>query len=338
MPFYFTCPYCFKKTLVEDKYSGQTGPCACCGKTVTLPEILTPAATTPALSTSELFLLGRPSITDSAASPTTNQVPIANTKVVSVKPITLNSREIAKRRIMVSSGVALCLLLVGYFGWQSVRYFTSSNLFVQWQLQHDRTVSMNNVARIATALNAYAARHNSYPPAVVYDANGKPMHSWRVLILSELGEPALFNQYRFTEPWDSEHNVKLMTQCPAVFISPFVIRGKSTSESSYSVVVGNSTLFPDPQSSNANSIPDGSNRTLLVVEAANPIHEWTKPIDVQANGTGPIKLGGLDPGGFAAALADGQPVWIPAGTAAGVIDAMLTPNGGEAIDTSRFQP
>ena len=37
MPFHFVCPYCFKKTLVDETMAGESGPCAGCGKTITVP-------------------------------------------------------------------------------------------------------------------------------------------------------------------------------------------------------------------------------------------------------------------------------------------------------------
>lgn len=36
MPLSFTCPHCNYKSLVDDRYVGQSGPCAACGKTVTV--------------------------------------------------------------------------------------------------------------------------------------------------------------------------------------------------------------------------------------------------------------------------------------------------------------
>jgi len=39
MPFEFECPHCGIRTNVDDRYSGQSGPCAGCGKTVTIPTI-----------------------------------------------------------------------------------------------------------------------------------------------------------------------------------------------------------------------------------------------------------------------------------------------------------
>src|SRR5262245_25204046 len=37
MPISFSCPHCGKQTSVADQYAGQSGPCAACGKTITVP-------------------------------------------------------------------------------------------------------------------------------------------------------------------------------------------------------------------------------------------------------------------------------------------------------------
>lgn len=37
MPIPFTCPHCGARKTVDDHYAGQTGPCAGCGETVTVP-------------------------------------------------------------------------------------------------------------------------------------------------------------------------------------------------------------------------------------------------------------------------------------------------------------
>ncbi len=37
MPFQFSCPHCGSATIVDDQYSGQSGPCVACGKQITLP-------------------------------------------------------------------------------------------------------------------------------------------------------------------------------------------------------------------------------------------------------------------------------------------------------------
>ena len=37
MPIQFQCPHCGLKTLVDERFAGQTGPCRQCGKAVTVP-------------------------------------------------------------------------------------------------------------------------------------------------------------------------------------------------------------------------------------------------------------------------------------------------------------
>jgi len=37
MPIDFACPHCGRQTSVADQYAGQTGPCAGCGQSITIP-------------------------------------------------------------------------------------------------------------------------------------------------------------------------------------------------------------------------------------------------------------------------------------------------------------
>jgi len=46
MPIPYTCPHCSKQFSVADQFAGQTGPCAACGKPITIP--LPPGYTHPA--------------------------------------------------------------------------------------------------------------------------------------------------------------------------------------------------------------------------------------------------------------------------------------------------
>jgi hypothetical protein len=39
MPFLFTCPHCGAQTYVPEQYAGQSGPCAKCGQTITVPPL-----------------------------------------------------------------------------------------------------------------------------------------------------------------------------------------------------------------------------------------------------------------------------------------------------------
>lgn len=317
MPIPFTCPHCFKKTLVEETYIGQTGPCASCGKTVTIPEPVKP----------------RFGQTESAQ-PSTPQRP---SEVQS--PTALRNPVI--RKLVLALATAVGLLVLGVVGWKSVGAISGLSVFERIRERSDRAQCMNNLSRIARALNQYAATHGEYPPPVTYDKDGKPMHSWRVLILQELGEFDLHNRYNFDEPWDSENNASLVaSQCPRVFVSPGRADHRYAAESNYFLVVGEGTLFPSKGPMSAGEVSDGISNTLLVVEAQNTTHEWTKPIDVDfrnLKGTpSSVGIGGTHNGGFTVSFADGTSGWIPNDTPSELIRSMVTPRGGESVDATPF--
>jgi hypothetical protein len=77
--------------------------------------------------------------------------------------------------------------------------------------------TVRNMMSIARALKEYEQVHGQLAPPVSYSADGRAMHSWRVLILPYLGEHELYARYRLDEPWDSEHNLQLADECPPCF-------------------------------------------------------------------------------------------------------------------------
>ena len=79
---------------------------------------------------------------------------------------------------------------------------------------------MNNLKQIALALLNYEAAHKTLPAQAKYDADGKPLLSWRVGILPYIEEQQLYQQFHLDEPWDSPNNIKLLDQMPAVFKHP----------------------------------------------------------------------------------------------------------------------
>ena len=67
----------------------------------------------------------------------------------------------------------------------------------------------NNLKQIALGLQDYGDKCGCLPPPYVPDKNGKPMHSWRVLVLPYIQQGGLYQAYRFDEPWDGPNNSKL---------------------------------------------------------------------------------------------------------------------------------
>ena len=78
-----------------------------------------------------------------------------------------------------------------------------------------RSVRLNHFKQFALAMFMYNDVKQSFPAAASYDANGKPLLSWRVLILPYIEQQELYNQFHLDEPWDSEHNRTLIAKMPA---------------------------------------------------------------------------------------------------------------------------
>jgi hypothetical protein len=79
--------------------------------------------------------------------------------------------------------------------------------------------SKNNLQQINSAIRKYLGE-NKKLPAVVYNKEGKPLHSWRVLLLPYLGENQLYKEFKLNEPWDSPHNKPLLQKIPKVYVPP----------------------------------------------------------------------------------------------------------------------
>ena len=78
-----------------------------------------------------------------------------------------------------------------------------------------RMASSNNLKQIGLAMINYEQANKTFPPAYKADKDGKPLLSWRVLILPYLESNSLYEQFHLDEPWDSAHK-RLIAQMPAV--------------------------------------------------------------------------------------------------------------------------
>jgi hypothetical protein len=132
---------------------------------------------------------------------------------------------------------------------------------------------------IGLALYNYHDTYGSFPPAYIADKDGKPMHSWRVLILPFLEKNELYKQYRFDEPWHSPHNIALATQMPPVFRCPGDLRSLPT-ETSYLAIVGTNTAWPGVNAVRLDDVADAPERSLHVVEAVGSGVHWLEPRDL----------------------------------------------------------
>lgn len=191
----------------------------------------------------------------------------------------------------------------------------------------------NNLRQIGLAMQSYYDVNKEFPPAYIADANGKPMHSWRVLILPFMEHYDLYKRYRFDEPWDGPNNSRLAAEMPPAFRCPSDPSTGMTTD--YVVITGPNTMFDADKSATMGSIKDGTSNTLMVVESANAGVNWMEPRDLDAgqmsftiDATG-NEISSRHPGVVMGLFADGHTAPIPSGTSPQSLRALVTPAGGE---------
>jgi hypothetical protein len=153
----------------------------------------------------------------------------------------------------------------------------------------------NNLKQIGLALEAYHRDHGRFPPQAVYSPEGRPLYSWRVLILPYLEQQALYDEFDLNAAWDCPHNRKLLARRPAVYDPVGLIVDTTLTFSQ--VFVGKGAAFEGRQGTALADFKDGPEHTLLVVEAGEPV-PWTKPADVPYKPAAQVPtLGGVFKGG-----------------------------------------
>jgi hypothetical protein len=196
-----------------------------------------------------------------------------------------------------------------------------------------RAPDKDNLKQLGIAMHQYHNAHGSFPANALYSKDGKPLLSWRIALLPYLGHDNLYKQFKLDEPWDSEHNKKLVEQMPEVFRSPRLKR-KEAGMTTYLAPLGESLIFTGTDKKiKISDIEDGTSNTILLVDAADDqAVVWTKPEDLKVDPNAPLKgLVGHYPGFFVAVFADGHVDTIPKNIAAKMLWALFTRNGGEVI-------
>jgi hypothetical protein len=164
----------------------------------------------------------------------------------------------------------------------------------------------NNLKQIGLAMHSYHDTYGTFPPAAVYDKDGKKaLLSWRVLILPFLEQGNLAKEIKMDEAWDSDHNKKVLEKMPAIF-GPIGNKKEEVGKTYYRVFTGPGTVFDGKKGIKMVAIPDGTSNTILVVEA-NEAVDWTKSEELEYKDKEALpKLGGHAKDSFGVLMCDGM--------------------------------
>ncbi len=239
-------------------------------------------------------------------------------------PIILAVAAVVVVGMLVCGGVLLALLLPAV---QNVREAAR------------RAQCTNNLKQIGLAMQNYHDVYRTFPPAYLADEDGKPMHSWRVLILPFLEQKPLYDRYRFDEPWDGPNNRLLAASMPSVFRCPSE-QAAPPGVTSYVGVSGPGAIFDGAQPTAISAVNDGTSNTLMAVEFAGSSIQWLEPRDLDAsqltavvNTPDGVNISSEHPGGANALFADGHVQMLSSSVNSQTLHDLTTISGGEPIQS-----
>lgn len=204
-----------------------------------------------------------------------------------------------------------------------------------------RADCVNNLRQICVGLQNYHDQNKCWPPAYLTDEDGKPIHSWRALILPYLEDEQLSKlakEYRFDEPWNGPNNRKLADKMPELFRCPS--HEAKDNNTGYVAIVGAPTAWPGDEGVSIKDVHDGTSRTIQIVEIADSGINWLEPRDLSFDealqGINPpdtkLSISSAHPGGSNFLFCDGSVHFLPDDVPLETLRGLLTRDGGEDVE------
>ena len=143
---------------------------------------------------------------------------------------------------------------------------------------------VNNLKQIGLALQEYHDAYGAFPPSYIADSTGKPMHSWRMLIIPYIEHTTWYTRYNWSEPWNGPTNGPLLASIhPSVYCCPLHPDHLAKDRTSYLAVVGKGAAFPPGgRSARMGDFLTGSvlPPIISVVESQDSDIAWMEPRDL----------------------------------------------------------
>lgn len=141
-----------------------------------------------------------------------------------------------------------------------------------------RMMCGNNLRQIGLALQIYADKYGALPPAHTVDAEGKPLHSWRTLILPFMEQEPLYQKIDLSKPWDDPANKFAFDVATPGYMCPSA--NCPDTHTVYMAVAVPGGCFKSTESRKLSEITDGLASTLMVIEVdvTQAVH-WMAPTD-----------------------------------------------------------
>lgn len=205
---------------------------------------------------------------------------------------------------------------------------------------------MNHARQLSLACHNYHSAYGRFPPAFTTDVEGRPLHSWRVLILPFIEEQALYNDLDLSKPWNHPSNIQHADRMPDLFLCPadgMDLPGRFAHvKTPYVAIVGAGTIW-DAQLNGVTlaDVHDSASQTIMLLESDVHSVHWMSPSDIDiadivaVNEEGETDvISSHHPGGTNVVMADGSSRFVAETVKAEKLRAAATIQGGEDVDVS----
>jgi prepilin-type processing-associated H-X9-DG protein len=201
-----------------------------------------------------------------------------------------------------------------------------------------RAQCTNNFKQISLAILNYEDAYHALPPAYTVDAGGRPLHSWRTLILPYLEQQDLYATIDLSKPWNDPANARALATPIDTYRCP-LSRAPANSTSYLATVADNGCLLPTRPRALAD-IKDNHYSTLMLIEASDEKSPpWMAPTDADEDlvlRLGSPKANFHHPGGMNAGFVDGSAHSLKANTKPDVLRALFSISGGEITEFADY--
>jgi hypothetical protein len=145
-----------------------------------------------------------------------------------------------------------------------------------------RTLCLNRMQLVARALLQYESVKGTLPPAYTVDDEGRPLHSWRTLILPFLEQQKLYEAIDLTKPWDDSVNAMARETVVDAFTCPSA--SGELGLTTYLAVTGPHCAFNGAEPRALADVKDGAAFTIFVVDVpSDDAVPWMSPRDIDVD-------------------------------------------------------
>ena len=197
--------------------------------------------------------------------------------------------------------------------------------------------SKNNMKQIGVAIYNYHFTYENLPVGEkdgIKFSEGSPLLSWRVHILPFIEQQELYDRFKLDEPWDSEHNIKLLNEMPFVYANP--AQKGLQNKTVYRVPAGDNSILGGNSVIGLKDILDGTANSAMVLDVGPEMAiEWTKPDSLPIDAANVVSSFGDLNKVITVLLSDGSVLDIPLSMENDKWKLFLDYKDGEALELPR---